>query len=53
MPVQIVRPRSLDRLVALGAGPLPDQRESLRNNVQYWAAQRGYGQAQTETEKAA
>jgi hypothetical protein len=35
------------------ARPLPDQRESLRNGVQYWAAQRGYGQAQTGTEKAA
>jgi hypothetical protein len=47
------KPSSLDQLVALGVRPLPDQRESLRNSVQYWAAQRGYGQAQTGTEKAA
>jgi nucleoside-diphosphate-sugar epimerase len=45
------KPSSLDRLVALGARPLPDQRESLRNSLQYWAAQNGYGQ--TETERAA
>ena len=42
------KPSSLDQLVALGARPLPDQRESLRNTVLYWAAQNGYGQAQTE-----
>ncbi len=42
------KPSSLEQLVALGARPLPDQRESLRNSVQYWAAQHGYGQAQTE-----
>ena len=41
-------PSSLDRLVAFGARPLPDQRESLRNSVRYWAAQNGYGQAETE-----
>ena len=45
------KPSSLDQLVALGARPLPDQRESLRNSLRYWAAQNGYGQA--ETEKAA
>jgi hypothetical protein len=45
------KPSSLDQLVALGAKPLPDQRESLRNSLQYWAARNGYGQA--ETEKAA
>jgi len=45
------KPSSLDQLVALGARPLPDQRESLRNSLQYWAARNGYGQA--ETEKAA
>jgi hypothetical protein len=39
----------LDQLVALGARPLPDQRESLRNSVHYWAAQNG----QAETERAA
>jgi nucleoside-diphosphate-sugar epimerase len=42
------KPSSLDQLVALGATPLPDQRESLRNNLRYWAAQNGYGQAETE-----
>jgi thioester reductase-like protein len=42
------KPSSLDQLVALGARPLPDQRESLRNTVLYWAAQNGYGQAETE-----
>ena len=47
------KPSSLDQLVALGAGPLPDQRESLRNSLRYWAAQNGYGQAETGTEKAA
>ena len=45
------KPSSLDQLVALGARPLPDQRESLRNSVRYWAAQRGY--AETETERVA
>jgi len=47
------KPSSLDRLAALGARPLPDPRESLRNSLRYWAAQKGYGQAETETEKAA
>ena len=42
------KPSSLDQLGALGARPLPDQRESLRNNLRYWAAQNGYGQAETE-----
>jgi nucleoside-diphosphate-sugar epimerase len=46
-----VKPSSLDQLVALGSRPLPDQRESLRNSLRYWAAQSGYGQA--ETDKAA
>ena len=41
-------PSSLDRLVAFGARPLPDQRESLRNSVRYWAARNGYGHAETE-----
>jgi nucleoside-diphosphate-sugar epimerase len=45
------KPSSLDQLVALGAKPLPDQRESLRNSLLFWAARSGYGQA--ETEKAA
>ena len=42
------KPSSLDQLVALGARPLPDQRESLRNSVRYWAAKNGYAQAGTE-----
>jgi nucleoside-diphosphate-sugar epimerase len=42
------KPSSLDSLVALGAKPLPDQRESLRNSLRYWAARNGYGQAETE-----
>jgi nucleoside-diphosphate-sugar epimerase len=41
------KPSSLEQLTALGARPLPDQRESLRNSVQYWAVQNGYGQAET------
>ncbi len=45
------KPSSLDRLAALGAAPLPDQRESLRNSVGYWAARNGY--ALPEKEKAA
>jgi len=47
------KPSSLDQLVALGARPLPDQRESLRASLRYWAAQNGYAPAGTETEKAA
>src|SRR5579863_5019587 len=43
-----IKPSSLDQLVALGARPLPDQRESLRNSLRYWAALNGYGQAETE-----
>ena len=42
------KPSSLDQIVALGARPLPDQRESLRNTLLYWAAQSGYGPAETE-----
>ena len=42
------KPSSLDQLVALGARPLPDQRESLRNSVRYWAARKGYAQAQSD-----
>jgi hypothetical protein len=45
------KPSSLDQLVALGARPLPDQRESLRNSLRYWAAQNGY--AQPEPRQAA
>jgi nucleoside-diphosphate-sugar epimerase len=47
------KPSSLDQLVTLGARPLPDQRESLRNSLRYWAAQNGYGQAETGAEQAA
>ena len=43
-----IKPSSLDQLVALGARPLPDQRESLRNSLRYWAARSGYGQPATE-----
>ena len=42
------KPSSLDQLVPLGMRPLPDQRESLRNSVKYWAAQKGYFQPETE-----
>jgi nucleoside-diphosphate-sugar epimerase len=42
------KPSSMDQLVALGVRPLPDQRESLRNSVKYWAAQKGYAQPKTE-----
>jgi len=45
------KPSSLDQLVALGMRPLPDQRESLRNSVKYWAAQKGY--VRREAERAA
>jgi nucleoside-diphosphate-sugar epimerase len=42
------KPSSLDQLASLGMRPLPDQRESLRNSVKYWAAQKGYTQPETE-----
>ncbi len=45
MPAAVVPVR------ALGARPLPDQRESLQNSLEYWAERNGYGQ--TETERAA
>ena len=45
------KPSNWDQLVAFGARPLPDQRESLRNSVKYWAVHNGY--AQPEPEKAA
>ena len=41
------KPSSLDQLIALGARPLPDQRESLRNSVRYWAERKGHRRAQT------
>jgi nucleoside-diphosphate-sugar epimerase len=40
------KPSSLDQLEALGVRPLPDQRESLRNSLKYWAAQQGYAPAE-------
>jgi nucleoside-diphosphate-sugar epimerase len=45
------KPSSLDQLAALGSRPLPDQRESLRSSLGYWAAQKGY--ARPETDRAA
>jgi hypothetical protein len=42
-----VKPTSLGQLAALGARPLPDQRQSLRNSVRYWAGQNGYARAGT------
>jgi len=42
-----LKPSSLPQLAALGARPLPDQRESLRNSVRYWAARKGYLAAET------
>jgi len=42
------KPSSLDQLVALGARPLPDQCESLRNSVRYWAERNGYARSGTE-----
>jgi nucleoside-diphosphate-sugar epimerase len=45
------KPSSLDQLAAPGLRPLPDQRESLRNSVKYWAAQQGC--APPEAERAA
>jgi nucleoside-diphosphate-sugar epimerase len=43
-----VKPSSMDEVVALGARPLPDQREALRTSLRYWAASRGYAPAATE-----
>jgi nucleoside-diphosphate-sugar epimerase len=42
------KPSSLGQLITLGVRPLPDQRESLRNSVRYWAAQKGYAQPKPE-----
>jgi nucleoside-diphosphate-sugar epimerase len=41
------KPSSLDALTALGMRPLPDQRESLRASLLYWAQQKGYPPADT------
>jgi hypothetical protein len=43
-----IKPSSLDQLVTLGMRPLPNQHDSLRNSVKYWAAQMGYAQPKTE-----
>jgi hypothetical protein len=45
------KPSSLEQLAALGASPLPDQRESLRNSVRYWAERNGYLAAETVREQ--
>lgn len=37
------KPSSIAELRNLGAGPLPDPRETLRASLGYWAAQNGYG----------
>ena len=42
------KPSSLDQLAALGVRPLPDQRESLRNSVNYWAARNGHDRPEAE-----
>ena len=36
------KPSSLAALAALGMRPLPDQRESLRSSLRYWAQRKGY-----------
>jgi nucleoside-diphosphate-sugar epimerase len=36
------KPSSLAALTALGMRPLPDQRESLRSSLRYWAQRKGY-----------
>ena len=43
-----IKPSSWDRLAALGARPLPDQRDSLRASLAYWAERSGHGRAETE-----
>ena len=42
------KPSSLGRLETLGVKPLPDQRESLRNSVRYWATEKGYALPKAE-----
>ena len=41
------KPSSLAELEALGMRPVPDQRESLRVSLLYWAAANGYTELQT------
>jgi nucleoside-diphosphate-sugar epimerase len=36
------KPSSLAALAALGMRPVPDQRESLRTSLRYWAQRKGY-----------
>jgi nucleoside-diphosphate-sugar epimerase len=45
------KPSSLRQLAALGAGPLPDQRESLRNSVRYWGARKGCQPSETAADQ--
>jgi nucleoside-diphosphate-sugar epimerase len=47
------KPSSLEQLAALGAAPLPDQRDSLRNSVRYWADVKGYLAAAATAQKVA
>lgn len=41
------KPSSLAELARLGMRPLPDQRESLRTSLLYWAQAKGYAPAET------
>jgi thioester reductase-like protein len=41
------KPSSLAALAALGMQPIPDQRESLRTSLLYWAHAKGYPRAAT------
>lgn len=42
------KPSSLDELTRLGLRPLPDQRESLRASLLFWAQEKGYPRADRE-----
>lgn len=41
------KPSSLDELSGIGVKPLPDQRESLRASLRYWADAKGYAKSET------
>lgn len=41
------KPSSLTELATLGMRPLPDQRESLRTSLMYWAQAKGYPRVET------
>lgn len=41
------KPSSLDELAAIGVKPLPDQRESLRSSLLYWAEAKGHARAES------